>query len=983
MASAQPLTFTSDNYASFAGARAIVSGDFDRNGWSDVAQANTGRNTVTVLLNHDGALTRGADIPVGAGPFDMAAGDFNRDGVLDLAVAVADANVVSILMGKGDGTFTKTADLASNNVLNPRGVIAADVNGDGKLDVVLTGYKSDAVQPWLGDGAGTFTRATGWNGYAAQPQGLAAADFNHDGRVDIVAAYDSAGGLAILYGNGGVNGFDAPRGVGGAQFLNVVATGDFNRDGWIDVASASTRDGRVAIFLGSGAGLTFNRSYATGSSPRDIACVDLDHDGVLDIVTANYGSNTVSILLGSRSAPGTFSGAIEVAANQGSRALVSGDFDHDGRIDLVTANQSVALTTVLSNRTIFTRSAYTFSKRSIGTATSSWSSGNDVWPVDFNHDGKLDVATSGVPFNTVQVLITGGETVTLKPSTYVAGWTVGDFNHDGNADILMADDYPTTTIFVMLGDGRGGFSTPRQTSTPYRLWLFETGELNGDASPDLVWFGYDPAIASHVIVTMTGNGDGTFRQAAKFAIDTFVQVFAVDDLDRDGKQDVLAQLWPDGLQVWKGNGAGGLTAGQRQTLDLSNINASMKVADLNHDGYPDVVATSDGTVGVLLGGAGGLGAPSYTPLVNEGGGNGKVALADLNTDGHLDIVVDQGVIMFGHGDGTFTKELFDFDGNGVRVADFNDDGLPDVIVGLSDGEVGIISNQRNAVNHPPTVSAGEDATFNYQQQFEDYAPSLFATAHDPDVHALTYEWRDETGTVVGTSPYFELYPSRPPGSYTFSVTVQDGRGASATDSIVVTIAPTKEIVLYAADWGGTFGKWTVVADATAADGQRVYDPNRNAPKVTAPSPDPASLLQIPFIADPTQTYKLWIRLKADGNAFSNDSVWVQFTGSTDAAGNAVFRSGTSSGLAVNLEECSGCGLSGWGWEDDGWGAVNKNGVALRFPEGGWQRLIIQTREDGVSIDQIVLSAETYLTRRPGTAKNDATILKRTLFPSVD
>ena len=72
-------------------------------------------------------------------------------------------------------------------------------------------------------------------------------------------------------------------------------------------------------------------------------------------------------------------------------------------------------------------------------------------------------------------------------------------------------------------------------------------------------------------------------------------------------------------------------------------------------------------------------------------------------------------------------------------------------------------------------------------------------------------------------------------------------------------------------------------------------------------------------------------------------------------------------------------MSGWGWEDDGWGAFNKNGVLLRFPDGGPQTLWIQTREDGVSVDQIVLSAEKYLTARPGAAKNDHTILPQT-FP---
>jgi hypothetical protein len=171
-----------------------------------------------------------------------------------------------------------------------------------------------------------------------------------------------------------------------------------------------------------------------------------------------------------------------------------------------------------------------------------------------------------------------------------------------------------------------------------------------------------------------------------------------------------------------------------------------------------------------------------------------------------------------------------------------------------------------------------------------------------------------------------------------------------------------------------------VADGDAAGGTRLYNPNAGAPKVTTPAANPASFVDISFIADPTQAYKLWIRLKADGDNFANDSVWVQFRGSTTAAGAPAYRIGTTSGLEVNLEECSGCGLAGWGWEDDGWGAVNRNGTTIRFPDGGYQLIRIQRREDGVSIDQIVLSSEKYLTARPGSAKNDATILTRTYFP---
>jgi hypothetical protein len=168
-----------------------------------------------------------------------------------------------------------------------------------------------------------------------------------------------------------------------------------------------------------------------------------------------------------------------------------------------------------------------------------------------------------------------------------------------------------------------------------------------------------------------------------------------------------------------------------------------------------------------------------------------------------------------------------------------------------------------------------------------------------------------------------------------------------------------------------------VNDPAAASGVRARDENLGAPKVTVPAAQPSGWVEHLFLADPTLTYKLWLRLKADGNHWSNDLVWVQFSGATDLTGRPAYRIGTTSGLAVNLEECAGCGVSGWGWEDDGWGAVDRAGVLLRFPEGGWQRIMIQTREDGVSVDHIVLSADKYVARRPGAAKNDTTILPRT------
>jgi hypothetical protein len=112
-------------------------------------------------------------------------------------------------------------------------------------------------------------------------------------------------------------------------------------------------------------------------------------------------------------------------------------------------------------------------------------------------------------------------------------------------------------------------------------------------------------------------------------------------------------------------------------------------------------------------------------------------------------------------------------------------------------------------------------------------------------------------------------------------------------------------------------------------------------------------------------------------------VFVQFDDAVDGSGAPVYQIGTTSGLAVNLEECSGCGLSGWGWRDDAWGSQGAiSSVTLAFPAAKtgrmWHRIRVQTREDGVMIDQIVLSASKYKGTRPGSVKNDATILVQTV-----
>ncbi len=181
-----------------------------------------------------------------------------------------------------------------------------------------------------------------------------------------------------------------------------------------------------------------------------------------------------------------------------------------------------------------------------------------------------------------------------------------------------------------------------------------------------------------------------------------------------------------------------------------------------------------------------------------------------------------------------------------------------------------------------------------------------------------------------------------------------------------------EVVLFASN-ARVAGGWRIAADPTAATGARAYYPNAGAAKLADALAAPANYFEMTFSADAGKPYRLWLRGVAEANLWSNDSVFVQFSDAIDASGQPIFRIGTSSATIVNLEEDSGAGLSGWGWQDNGWG-TGVAGPPITFATSGMHTIRVQTREDGFSIDQIVLSARAYVPSAPGSLKNDATIL---------
>jgi hypothetical protein len=167
----------------------------------------------------------------------------------------------------------------------------------------------------------------------------------------------------------------------------------------------------------------------------------------------------------------------------------------------------------------------------------------------------------------------------------------------------------------------------------------------------------------------------------------------------------------------------------------------------------------------------------------------------------------------------------------------------------------------------------------------------------------------------------------------------------------------------------------VVADGSAAGGARISNPDAGAAKKQLALANPPDYFEMTFNADAGVSYRIWLRAKAQNDFWGNDSVFVQFSDSVDSSGNPFYRVGTTSGAEVNLEDCSGCTIQGWGWQDNGWG-IGVLGPLIRFQSTGPHTLRIQVKEDGLSIDQIVLSPQTYLNSAPGALRNDTRILPK-------
>jgi hypothetical protein len=450
---------TSETGAGFAGSsllsvsplnsgNTVLTADFNGDGITDLIIVGSG---ISVLLgNGDGTFTGAPSLSVNS-PGAIAVGDFNGDGIPDLAlVPVVDEGSSGVLLGKGDGTFTGGSFGNGNDAVASDSIVAADFNGDGKLDLVETCDSLDdqpcnLLQFLFGNGDGTFTPSLGPPLAFYGSQSMVVGDFNGDGQPDLAVTNSGANGVNVfLNSGGGLSAVSAIPATGDSP--SSIAAADFNGDGKVDLAVANSGSNNVTILLGNGDGtFTAAASPATGTAPNSVAVADFNGDGVPDLAVANAGSSNVTILLGN--GDGTFTAAAGPAADTGSTSVVSADFNGDGKEDLVVANSpDSSATTLLAATTLAIATVKNISPVGVGThLVKAIYSGDVNYSGSTSADVSLTVVPPGLTLSGTPVSVvagaTGTSTLTISPTNGFSGTVT--LACDGAASSGSANDLPT------------------------------------------------------------------------------------------------------------------------------------------------------------------------------------------------------------------------------------------------------------------------------------------------------------------------------------------------------------------------------------------------------------------------------------------------------------------------------------------------------------------------------------------------------------
>jgi Bacterial Ig-like domain (group 3)/FG-GAP-like repeat/Abnormal spindle-like microcephaly-assoc'd, ASPM-SPD-2-Hydin len=532
--------------------------------------------------------------PGGNGPNSVAIADLNGDGKLDIVVSnwcinntvPCPSGAVAVLLGNGDGTFRAPTTYSSGGVYGTD-VAIGDLNGDGKPDIVVVNCGNAANNHCIGvggnagilfgNGDGTFqpviSMPLGGGGFGAIA--VAIADINADGKLDVIVAGDctSGGCGGVLLGNGdGTFQPEIPFSSAGLIAFSL-AIGDLNGDGKLDAvignqcATQACQGSTVGVSLGNGDG-TFQPAVAYNSGgiyPDGVAIADISGDGKADLVVANSSTSTtinqgdVGVLIGN--GDGTFQPVVAYPASEfGAAAIKVADMDGDGKPDVVVVNCSATsgncnggggnVGVLLGNGDGTLKPVVTFPP-----------GGNTPFAVgvaDLNGDSRPDIVVGNCNSN-VCGNAPGSVAVLLNTSLAPTTTTL--------TSSLNPSNFGQSVTFTATATGEGFKVTPTGTVTFFDSTT-NLGSSNLNASAQATLSTSTLTVGTHSI-TATYNGDSNYASSTSSAVNQLVQ-------------GSIAQLSPTSLNF--GNVTVGF-ASTAQVVTLTNTgNIAMAITSIGTNG---------------------------------------------------------------------------------------------------------------------------------------------------------------------------------------------------------------------------------------------------------------------------------------------------------------------------------------------------------------------------------------------------------------
>jgi len=606
---------------------ADVSGD----GIVDIAVANYLEATVSVLLGKTG----GGFKPLVAYPGPGSTGvvtfsDLTGDGLPDLLVVGGNLMVYPAL---GAGAFGVATTYGSVHAAD-LGVGDLDEDGDMDVAVTVSAASFSGVSVLFGLGGGALSAPTQIASLTQYSRAFAVADLDSDGHLDIIAL-DYGGSVVVLLGHGDGSFADAITYVSGVVGIDHgdLLVEDLNADSRLDVVVVDSESNELSVLVGLGNGqLSKPLTCAAGPSPAAVCAIDLDGDSQPELATVNASEGTLSVF--ARNARGMFSAATASPVGLDPRSIIAADFDGDGHLDLATAdtgwfadNGSVSI--LLGNGTGAFALKGTYPTQSYT---------EDLASGDFDHDGTMDVVAVNRLSGTVSVLLGSGDGALGSPVSYAVGLqpmavAVGRIDENDWLDIVVANS-GSTTVSVLLGRPGGEFGIARDYSVGQGVEAVALGDLDGDGRLDLV----AAKTSGNTASVLFNQGAGAFGSKQTIMVGASPSAVALADLNADAVLDlVVARQGLNSVAVMLGQGDG--TFGVLKAFAVGDHPRDVCVGDVDGDGHLDVAVCNAyaATVSVLLGDGSGDFATSPEFAFAEGCYRG--ALADLNGDGSLDMAV--------------------------------------------------------------------------------------------------------------------------------------------------------------------------------------------------------------------------------------------------------------------------------------------------------------------------------------------------------